>query len=120
MNDDLPNRIARLRLGLIAIKGLQFVSANDFEIQVSTLERSYSIPGNTAIGVDVRFTANIQKNPLAELNYDGNDYIGVTPGVSAVGSKVVNFRAIITNNTSSAQTRVIKWYVLSTDVGVVS
>lgn len=123
--DGMPQRIARLNREQLDLSTTQYSGADNYVVkQTSSSEQTYTVPAFSVFTSTVTFTADIQPNAFAELNYifgTGTDRqvldIRVTRDISLVGGDDTTWLVVITNNDISSATYKITWVVSSFDEG---
>lgn len=123
--DGMPQRISRLNREQLDLSTTQYSGADNYVVkQTSSSEQTYTVPAFSVVTSTITFTADIQPNAFAELNYifgTGTDRqvldIRVTRDISLAGGDDTTWLVVITNNDISSATYKITWVVSSFDEG---
>lgn len=123
--DGMPQRISRLNREQLDLSTTQYSGTDNYVVkQTSSSEQNYTVPAFSVVSSTVTFTADIQPNAFAELNYifgTGTDRqvldIRITRDISLAGGDDTTWLVVITNNDISSATYKITWVVSSFDEG---
>lgn len=119
--EDTPSSLLeRCKSSLLTLKGVQFAGGDSIKIKPTYGNKSFTVPASYWVYATVTFTANNQKNALAELTWSNDLYFSWRKKLSGVDSKVTVFEVFMTNYTNNPITYNMNFVVNSTDSGVIS